>query len=96
MRLAGLSAAAVPFAIAFVVVDGFAPRGAIVLSFAVPAPVEGVVAVPGAAVSAAGTVDVDGIAGVAAVVDAPVLDDDVSAALAAPIVDRPIAEAIRA
>jgi hypothetical protein len=77
-----------------VVVDGFAPRGAIVLSLAVPAPVEGVVEPPGAAASAAGVVD--GIAAVAAVVEAPVLVDDVSAALAAPIVDKPIAETINA
>jgi hypothetical protein len=39
IRLAGLSAAAVPFAVAFVVVDGLAPRGAIVASLVV-APVE--------------------------------------------------------
>jgi hypothetical protein len=89
MRFAGLSAAAAPFAVALVVVEGFAPRGAIVLSLAVPAPAEGVVEAPAAVGSAAGAVDVDGIAGVAAVVD-------VSAALATPIPDRPIAEAISA
>ena len=92
MRFAGLSAAT-PFAVALVVVDGFAPRGAIVLSLAAPELVEGVVvAAPAAAGPAAGAAGVDGIADVAA----PVVGVDVSAAFAAPIANKPMAEAITA
>jgi hypothetical protein len=85
----------VPLDVAFVVVDGLAPRGAIVLSLGDGAPVEFVVAAPGADVSAAGAVVDDGIEGVVAVVDEPVVVD-VSAAPAAPMPDRPIADAISA
>jgi hypothetical protein len=64
---------------------------------AVPVAVDGVVEVPVAAAgSAEGVADVEGIDGVAAVGEAPVAVVDVSAALATPIADRPIAEAISA
>ena len=86
MRLAGLSAAVVagPFAVALVVVDGFAPRGAIVVSLADPALVEGVVEAPAAEESGA---DVDGVEDVAAVGDVPVGVVDVPVA----VVDVPVA-----
>jgi hypothetical protein len=58
--------------------------------------VEGVVEFAAAAGSADGVVDVDGIDDVAAVGDVPAAVVDVSAALTAPMVEKPIAEAISA